>query len=299
MRWGSVVGTDRYGTLISDGCAWRPGTRFKVTMEWQPLSVRRGQSPPLARTHELPAHLIAPVRAFLSSWLTVVNEFGDRRPKATVISDLCLRIQQSQNAQPSDTLATILRGVRESPRFAFDVLDALLAMGEIDARALESLLDRGGSTCCVAADGKSIEWRVSPPAAEAFDRATKPEDGASKHLATAWHAAHGIDPDPKEACEEATRAVESVLKPITSPKDKVATFGKMKAAIRNSPSSFAFELDDDPAAFITHLELAGYQAGRHGGDDKAPPTLAQARAIVQAAVMVVEWLRTGVFRRAK
>lgn len=223
---------------------------------------------------------------------------GRTLPNARLISDICIDLQQEQGASPTATFNGIVYVFETDSELALDVLDVLLDRQRIDPVALEDLLDRGGSTLRVSPSKRALDERVSDAAEKAVTVAVTPGDAAAGHLVEAWDAAHSREPDAERACAMATRAVEAILKPIASPKDRVATFGKMKAAIRDSPSSFAFELADDAAAFLPYLELAGYQPGRHGGDDKAPPSLAQARAIVQAAVMLVEWIRTGVFRRA-
>lgn len=169
--------------------------------------------------------------------------------------------------------------------------------GWLPAGKLERFLDASASTWTVV-DGQLAE-RVSPPAARQFEVVLEPRDEAARHLGEAWDHAFGVDLSPAAACEAATRAVEAVLKPITTPRDSQATFGKMRKAIVDAPSKFEFVLDDDPTAFLPYLNLAEFKPGRHGGDDKAPPTIEEARATVHGAVTVVEWLRSGVFRRAE
>ncbi len=146
-------------------------------------------------------------------------------------------------------------------------------------------------------DGELVE-RVSAEAESQYKAALAPRDEAARHLREAWGAAFGVEENASAACEAATRAVESVLKPIATPRDSVATFGKMRRAITDAPSKFEFLLDDDPIAFLPYLDLAKFRPGRHGGDESAPPTIEEARATVHGAVTVVEWLRSGVFRLA-
>lgn len=224
--------------------------------------------------------------------------YGDAEPRPELLNRLCIYLRIEQQRTLELTLSDVVRRAMNEPEFALDVLDALLGAGEIPADQLETLLDTGGSTMRVSLDGKSLESRVSDPAMTAFAEAVGPADAASEDLADAWHAAHGREPDAAHACAMATRAVEAILKPVVSPTDKVATFGKMRKAIADKPSNFFFLLDDDAAAFLPYLDLTKYRGGRHGGDAKAPPTLEEARAIVHGAVTVVEWIRTGVFRRA-
>jgi hypothetical protein len=45
------------------------------------------------------------------------------------------------------------------------------------------------------------------------------------------------------------------------------------------------------------LELVSWNPDRHGNEQKRTPTPAEAEAIVQAAVTLVQWLRTGFLRK--
>lgn len=175
-----------------------------------------------------------------------------------------------------------------------DVLQLLTEVGFRSLAEVHNLLDVIASTWTVV-DGELVE-RVSPEAEAQYQQALAPRDEASGHLRDAWGAAFGLEDDASEACAAATRAVEAVLKPMTTPKDSKATFGKMRKVIVDAPPKFEFILADDPLAFLPFLDLAKFQPGRHGGDENAPPTIEEARATVHGAVTVVEWLRSGVFR---
>lgn len=207
-----------------------------------------------------------------------------------------MRLHRSPRPTEAESLHLLLADVKRDADLALDMLDVLMLEGWLAPSKLDSFLDACASTWTVV-DGQLAE-RVSPPAARQFEVALEPRDEAARHLGEAWDHAFGVDPSPSSACEAATRAVEAVFKPITTPKDSKATFGKMRKAIVDAPSKFEFVLDDDPKAFLPYLDLAKFRPGRHGGDDKAPPTIEEARATVHGAVTVVEWLRSGVFRRA-
>lgn len=263
---------------------------------WQPLSVRRGVKPRLQREEPFPSHSFAGVVDLIRKSLSGEDVFGNHRIVDARIARVLLRLQMDRRPGADESFDSLLLYMRQDDDLVLDVLDVLLAEGWLAPWRLADFLDASASTWAVV-DGELVE-RVSPPAVQQYEAALEPRDEAARHLGEAWGAAFGLDPDPSAACAAATRAVEAVLKPITTPNDSKATFGKMRKAIVDAPSKFEFVLDDDPTAFLPYLNLAEFKPGRHGGDDKAPPTIEEARATVHGAVTVVEWLRSGVFRRA-
>jgi len=199
----------------------------------------------------------------------------------------------------SEAVEEILSQRYFSPTNFLKIIDAQLARGIIDYEEVREILDTGMSVWTVGEDGESLVRRVGQTAGEALSRALEPDDEAARHLSEAWHDAYGLDPNPGEACGNATKAVEALLRPIVAPGNKVATIGSMRGEIRNTPARFRFLVDPDEGAFLPFLNVVYYKGGRHGGDTKAPPTLEEARACVQMAVTLVEWLRSGVFARTE
>jgi hypothetical protein len=117
-----------------------------------------------------------------------------------------------------------------------------------------------------------------------------------KHLANAWNAAFGLEPNESWAMTEAIRAVEAAAVPVVTPKDKKATLGKVTAAIRDQVG-WTLVLDDSDGypdhreVLVGMLEtLAKAQPDRHAG---ARPSVLQAQAHVQLASTLVHWFASG------
>jgi len=177
--------------------------------------------------------------------------------------------------------------------------------------ALEQVLDSGRSIWRVNARGDGLERRTRPAITEMARRVTttaapKPRD----HLQSAWAAVYGRDPNPDFAYSEAIRAVEEVLCPLVQKNaahGRKSTLGSVLGELRKN--QFAkWELllpgQDGEPRDIAHLlgmvELLWHsQVSRHGGPESRRQLLVEARAAVQIAVILVEWLSAGVLRRKK
>ena len=126
----------------------------------------------------------------------------------------------------------------------------------------------------------------------------------------AWALAFGREPNLSDAWGRAIKAIETLLKPIVSPKNDKATIGSMVSALRQSPDKWKCKLPDreyksngetnvKPAieVFIDALATIGYQPDRHGSD--RPQDVvdeATARSVLFLATTVVGWLRDGILR---
>ena len=112
-----------------------------------------------------------------------------------------------------------------------------------------------------------------------------------------------------DAWGRAIKAIETLLKPIVSPKNKKATIGSMTSELRQAPDKWECKLPDrvykangetnvKPGieVFIDALATIGYQPDRHGSDQPQDVDEATARSVLFLATTVVGWLRDGILR---
>ena len=125
----------------------------------------------------------------------------------------------------------------------------------------------------------------------------------------AWALAFGRNPNLSDAWGRAIKAIETLLKPIVSPKNDKATIGSMTSALRQSPDKWECKLPDREyksngeinvkpgiEVFIDVLATIGYQPDRHGSDQPQETDETTARSILFLATTVVGWLRDGTLR---
>lgn len=144
--------------------------------------------------------------------------------------------------------------------------------------------------------------RVGEEAVDAFEDASL-HPAAGDHLKTAWAEAFGRDGDPDDAFLEAVKAVEAAAAPIISPRDPVATLGKMIPAMRDAPHKWIAAIDEcDVDRVRSMMEILwNGQPSRHGVADpsqRRSVTPEAARAAVHLAVTLVQWFGNGGVRRA-
>jgi hypothetical protein len=130
---------------------------------------------------------------------------------------------------------------------------------------------------------------------------------SGNYLAEAWQRIYGRDPDPTGGYREAVRAIEAAVFPVIIPNDAKATLGKAITAIRDAaPGKYAtvFEATPDfkPLNAVRGLLdlVQKTQVDRHGTANEDVPihvTQQQAEAVVQAAITLVEWFRSGAVYR--
>lgn len=96
---------------------------------------------------------------------------------------------------------------------------------------------------------------------------------------------YGRHPNPSDAWDHAIKAVEALLWGLVIPKNTGATLGTILAALANKPSSWTFRLASS--------RMIWPNPDRPGSGTVRVPTQEEAENVVQTAVMVVGWLRTG------
>lgn len=180
-----------------------------------------------------------------------------------------------------------------------DVVDALLNLTNGDvADVLRTQLERGGSAWTVAASGKELQARVDVTAHQSADRALTPTDAATVELAEAWSKIYGRSPDPSDGWDHAIKAVESVLAPIVIPANPKATLGTIIKAIEDKPQKWTLVVQSSEQTtgvetLAAMLRLMWPNPDRHAGANHRTPSQSEAAAVVQLAVVIVQWCRDG------
>jgi hypothetical protein len=270
--------------------------------DYKPLSVRRGLRPEITAQEGIPDHLRYPVRY----WLEGRYGFRDReRPEFMMDVAVAVGIQVDPSYESGGIMDQIIGAAESDADLCLDILDATLHIANgAEANSLRRLLDAGGSAWTVAADGKSIQRRVDATTAAAAAQAIAPADQASAELAEAWAKVYGLSPDPSDAWDHAIKAIEAVLIPIVVPAKTKATLGDVLGVMRANPGGWTFTLGTSsttvgPVETVeAMLKMMWPNPDRHGGGGGSRvPSLAEAEAVVQLAVVVVSWCRSGAFAK--
>lgn len=272
-------------------------------MEWQPLSVRRGLRPPSEPAEGVPDHLKFPLQYWLQGVFGYRGSNGMRQDLIMRVA-LMAGIPLHPDIEPGNLQNQVLEACyRESDVF-LDVLDAALKVSGRDIASLRQALETGGSTWTVAENGQSLQRRMDPMTAEAFKAATSPADKASEEVSIAWEQAYGRDPDPSDAWDHAIKAVEEVMIPVVVPNKAKATLGDVLGQLKANPGGWSLVLNtsgptDSVETLEAMLRLMWPNPDRHGGGQTSrTPSLPEAEAVVQLAVLVVQWARAGTIRKS-
>ena len=165
------------------------------------------------------------------------------------------------------------------------------------AEDLQAILYRSGSAWKVGRDlnGRScLEKRVDSTVEEAARREMEKQGNAAMHLQSAWHHAYRRNPDPSKAFSEAVKAVEAAARPVVSPKDQLATMGRMIGVMKATPQKWGTVIGEVDTVRMMMGTIWKSQVDRHGTDDPNRPPVKQpeAEAAVQIAVTLVHLFRT-------
>ncbi len=190
-----------------------------------------------------------------------------------------------------------------------EVLQIMAQVKQLSSKSvveLEFILDQGGSAYCINSEESGLEVRIAPAVRDAVghtvaEAASKSSAGsASEHLASAWKAVYGRQPDPVRAYSESIKAVESAAHSVVQPNHARATLGTMLGEIANARAKFTTALDTptgkDPIAPVEAMMRALWdgQTSRHGKQTATvPETLEAARAGVHLAATLVQWFISG------
>ncbi|MFD8638371.1 hypothetical protein, partial [Streptomyces sp. NPDC059656] len=256
----------------------------------------------------VPPHLTLPLQMWLRRALNVDNAYRNDRAARV----LCLRVQLTPNGCSGPEPDYMTRVLTSTGDELLDVIDALLAYkgergikspGEVDD--LDHLLDEGGSAYRVAATRDGLEERVTPAARDAVHQtiagagAIPAAGSAADHLAAAWRAAYGRNPDPVRAYSESIKAVESAAHAVIQANNAKATLGTMLGEFKQARHKFTTAIPSpasDPIAPVEAMMRALWegQTSRHGAQSgTVPETLEAARAGVHLAAALVQWFVSG------
>jgi hypothetical protein len=120
-----------------------------------------------------------------------------------------------------------------------------------------ALRQAGANYVVVQPDERRVSYRLErrtiPAALAAAQAQISVRGNASDHLAGAWKAAFGREPNPSVAYSEAVKAVEAAAIPVVLPNDSLATLGKIVGELRSNPQkhSVAFSRGASPAKGTT------------------------------------------------
>lgn len=175
---------------------------------------------------------------------------------------------------------------------------------------LQELLYAGGSAWRISTDGRALERRVDDTVTAAADTAVQTAGGmAGEHLATAWRAAYGRNPDPDKSYAEAVKAVEALACPLVLPNKATQGNAILSNVIGDLSSTGATKWEllltdtqDSPASVepvvtMMRLLMQGHRSRHSGGPNTRRQTPAEAEAAVHLAATLVQWLSAGVLRR--
>ena len=186
-----------------------------------------------------------------------------------------------------------------------DLLDFCLGVRNDSAEAmdLEEVLARSGSAWTVGTDHE-LRWcltrRVDKTVLEVATEEMKQQGNAAEHLRSAWYHVYGRNPNPSTAYHDAVRAVEAAARTVVTPKDDLATLGKMIPALRDKPEKWGTVIGDVDTVRKMMETILNSQFDRHGTDDTTKPlnvSQPEAEAAVQMGVTLVQLFRTGAIRR--
>lgn len=266
-------------------------------MPWARLSVRDGSEPDEPYEGAAP-HLRKPLAKWIREGIDPhgTNEIlGLLAPEVEEIA-LLARVDASD-------LKALATTAEIYPEHCLNIVDAALHVGpsQLNIAALQRLLALGGSVYTVAPDGKSLTRRVEETAAASAGRAIAVGDAASQELSEAWTRCYGRRPDPSDAWDHAIKAVEEVLRPLALPKNPRATLGLIRQHIFDTQAKWTLPLTPPSSptrsaagqVLVDLIDQIWPNPDRHGGGNRRIPTQREAEAVVQVAVLLVQWARSG------
>lgn len=225
---------------------------------------------------------------------------------------LRVSIDDPQDPNPTDARglqANLLDLVKSEGELLLDVADYVASQMDLrgadrdEGRKLASILDSAGSAWSLReGPPPRLERRVSGEETSSAMAVMDTAGRAGQHIAVAWGAAYGRQPDATKAYREAVRAVEAAAEPSISPQNSKETLGTMIADMKAKPDRWRVLLGGaDQEAAVLHVAgimelLWKGQYDRHGTANSAVPMAVspeEAEAAVQLAVPLVQWFTSG------
>jgi hypothetical protein len=290
---------------------------------WRPLSVREGgDKDKYDGPHEgVPDWMFAPLWGWVDEHLPSVFYRGSLYPPGvatyrSMAAALRTRFEDRDDRDGRRIEKGLYDYVSYDSGRLLDVAEWVLGnrlSGDIAGyeatQTLNGVLATAGSIYEVREDegGKFyLSRRVTEEMKASAEDAMRPADKATSHLAAAWRAVYGRNPNPGHGYVQAVKAIEVVAIPVVSPKNGSATLGSVIRDMRASPANWRIELhhpnrEDQTLAFVQALDLIWKGQLRHGDPRPDVPldvTLPEAEATLHLAIPIVKWFRDGTVRRA-
>ena len=278
-------------------------------MTWQPLSVREGRAKDKGPYEGVPSHLYEPLRQWVDD--TFGGSGRTSRDNGARLA-AALRYAVRPRSGQSLTVQELTASLAQRADVMLDVVDAVLYLleGSSDERfpgdpwqQLDELLMLAGSVWQVDSRGlRCLVRRVDPTAATAFANASSPSDVTSTELGEAWTAAYGRNPDASDAWDHSIKAVETMLIPIVIPTNPKATLGVVIKTLNDRGHLWQLALKGHDksasvAPLVSMLRLMWPNPDRHGGRGSRQPSIVEAQAVVQLAVTIAQWARSGILSK--
>jgi hypothetical protein len=270
---------------------------------WERLSVRNGDEEPDALFEGVPNHLMAPLTQKIRDYFTYTraNHVKINLVSVSNIAVKC-RIALSNAGNGPNALNEIINACYGDQIVFLNVLDACLSKcSEGWREEIRSLLEIGGSAWTTS-DLNGLERVVDPLARTVAREAMTPNDKASAELREAWSSAYGMSPNPSDVWDHAIKALEEILIPVVTPKQNNATLGHVVSHLASQGDLWRFAIPGADKSYsvdplVQVLKLVWPNIDRHGGGSGRAADLAEAQAVLHAAIMAIQWIRAGALIR--
>lgn len=223
---------------------------------WRRLSVRTGDP----HAPEEPYKGIEPhMAAALGDWIDT-RLSGPAPHRSGVNEDLVLHLAMILRCPTTtSSRATVLYLMKQDPAVFLDLIDAALfhiedPYGGESNDDLRRVLEASGSVWTVAPDGRSLVERLDSTTLSQVQDAIAPDDEASEELAAAWRHTYGRNPDPSDAWDHATKAVEAVYIPLVIPRKVKANLGGVIGELRANQSAWETTIIVEPSEPLRGVE---------------------------------------------
>ena len=254
----------------------------------------------------VPGHLVIP----LMHWLAGTLRLGSPIEDYDALYRIMNRLRIPPNPAPdgrNPLWGSITRWIDEDHPRLIAVIDAVMAIQGTDYRQiheLDRILSAGSSIYTATENG--IEERVDPVAKQAVVAAIQAQDHASAELAEAWAKAYGRQEDASDAWDHAIKAVEALLVPLVFPNPGTGRIGQAIGQLDQPGSRWGTRLQFNQTSppknppftsievLVGMLRLIWPNPDRHANPNhRRTPSIEEARAVVQLAVTIVQWVREG------
>ena len=267
-------------------------------MARQPLTTREGRPTRPGGPYEgVPEHLDAQLRSWINDVFGFLPHAAATNENVMLCVATALRVPLSPGDRGLSWYHELMGWCEDDDERLLDIIHAAIQTVETPWVALDTMLTLGGSAW--TATERGLQRRVAPSSYDSFLRAIRPEDNASDELSEAWANAFGRNPDASDAWDHAIKATEAMLIPAVVPKQAKATITHVIKAVETQGHLWRLGLpgpknDYSVEPLVAMLRLLWPNPDRHSDPkNRRAPTLAEARAVVELAVTIVQWARDG------